>query len=151
MSGSESGKSQLLTASEVSEILGISRSRTYHWIRKSSGLRVQRQGRRIFIGREDLDAFLGRLTGAPASPEESAGETSGAHETAPAVPEGPKIPTMAHTPPLQTLKPVSPEPVTPASAQKTPNLGSGQRELRIPDRSKIGPMLVMFSGFEFVG
>jgi hypothetical protein len=132
-------------------MLGISRSRTYHWIRKSTGLRVQRQGRRIFIGREDLDAFLGRLTGAPEPPEQSGGEPAGAPATAPAVPEHSNLPPLAHAPQVQTLKPASPQPVAPASARKTSNLGSGQRELRIPGRSKVGPMFVMFSGFEFVG
>ena len=48
----------VLSVRDAAERIGEPQWRVYGWIRRKNGLRVQRQGRRIYIADADLQAFM---------------------------------------------------------------------------------------------
>jgi excisionase family DNA binding protein len=129
MKDSTARKGGLLSVREAAERIGVSSKAVYAWTYRKQPLTVQRDGRRVFVHVEDLEAFLNAKLPKPISTEPSPNVEN--ENTIP-VPEDP-----AHAPDMEV-----------ANAIEQPKTGSGQRDY-LPRRQIGPPILVIYAGFEF--
>jgi len=125
-----------LTVADVARLRGVSPSAIYKWIRRTPGLPVKRNGRRILIEFE-------KSTSIPATSSNS-----------------PEQPAQTDDPPAEIATPTDITPSTDHTESKLPvgtrpvpvqNPCCGQRELRPSQTSRYGFGFAIFSVPQFLG
>lgn len=135
MNNSYVDNSNRVSAREAATALDVPRKKVYRWV-QSGRLVAQRTGRRIFIEQADIDYLRSELMAAQRN--EPAVET--------VEPANDSLRQL-----LPSDAPTSAERFVPARVtQGISKQRSGQRELRIPARSMLGPRIVMMCGLEFM-
>jgi hypothetical protein len=146
MDGLKSESPEQLTVAEASQRLGVNRNVIYGWIRRTPDLPIRRVGRRIYIYAGAVASFSSQRT-------KRRSLNKGGPDSLSRIPDGhdSQAPDSGHNEAQTPIENSEVNPATVAPPMPAVNPSCGQRELRIPQRTRFGGGLVIFSGFQFLG